>query len=45
MQKMRLVVVGAAGRMGQMLVKAITASEGAMLGAAPGARWLARAGS
>jgi 4-hydroxy-tetrahydrodipicolinate reductase len=34
MQKMRLVVVGAAGRMGQMLVKAITASEGATLGAA-----------
>jgi 4-hydroxy-tetrahydrodipicolinate reductase len=40
MEKMRLVVVGAAGRMGQMLVKAIAASEGAVLGAA-----LERAGS
>ncbi|MTV29458.1 4-hydroxy-tetrahydrodipicolinate reductase [Rhodoblastus acidophilus] len=31
---MRLVVVGAAGRMGQMLVKAIAATEGATLGGA-----------
>ncbi|MCW2272544.1 4-hydroxy-tetrahydrodipicolinate reductase [Rhodoblastus acidophilus] len=34
MEQMRLVVVGAAGRMGQMLVKAIAATEGATLGGA-----------
>lgn len=34
MEQMRLVVVGAAGRMGQMLVKAIAATEGAALGGA-----------
>ncbi|PPQ29917.1 4-hydroxy-tetrahydrodipicolinate reductase [Rhodoblastus sphagnicola] len=42
---MRLVVVGAAGRMGQMLVKAIAANEGATLGAAlerPGSPALGR---
>jgi 4-hydroxy-tetrahydrodipicolinate reductase len=45
MEKMRLVVVGAAGRMGQMLVKAIAANDGAMLGAAlerPGSPALGR---
>jgi len=45
MEKMRLVVVGAAGRMGQMLVKAIAASEGATLAAAlerPGAATIGR---
>ena len=40
MGKMRLVVAGASGRMGQMLVKAIAASEGAVLAGA-----LERAGS
>ena len=34
MDDMRLVVVGAAGRMGQMLVKAIGATEGVVLAAA-----------
>ena len=34
MDEMRLVVVGAAGRMGQMLVKAIAATEGVVLAAA-----------
>ena len=34
MAEMRLVVAGAAGRMGQMLVKAIAATEGAVLAAA-----------
>ncbi len=34
MEQMRLVVVGAAGRMGQMLVKAIASTEGATLGGA-----------
>jgi 4-hydroxy-tetrahydrodipicolinate reductase len=34
MDDMRLVVVGAAGRMGQMLVKAISATEGVVLAAA-----------
>jgi 4-hydroxy-tetrahydrodipicolinate reductase len=34
MDEMRLVVVGAAGRMGQMLVKAISATEGVVLAAA-----------
>ncbi|SNB65842.1 dihydrodipicolinate reductase [Rhodoblastus acidophilus] len=45
MEKMRLVVVGAAGRMGQMLVKAIAASDGATLAGAlerPGSPALGR---
>src|SRR5574340_1463999 len=45
MEKMRLVVVGAAGRMGQMLVRTIAASEGAMLAGAlerPGSPALGR---
>lgn len=45
MAEMRLVVVGAAGRMGQMLVKTIAATEGAVLSAAlerPGSAALGR---
>jgi 4-hydroxy-tetrahydrodipicolinate reductase len=45
MAEMRLVVVGAAGRMGQMLVKTIAATEGAVLSAAlerPGSTALGR---
>lgn len=45
MEKMRLVVAGASGRMGQMLVKAIASSEGAVLAGAlerPGASALGR---
>lgn len=45
MEKMRLVVVGAAGRMGQMLVKTIAASADAMLSGAierPGSAALGR---
>jgi 4-hydroxy-tetrahydrodipicolinate reductase len=45
MEKMRLVVAGASGRMGQMLVKAIAASEGANLAGAlerPGSPALGR---
>lgn len=45
MEKMRLVVVGAAGRMGQMLVRTIAATEGAVLAGAlerPGSSALGR---
>jgi 4-hydroxy-tetrahydrodipicolinate reductase len=45
MAEMRLVVIGAAGRMGQMLVKTIAATEGAVLSAAlerPGSSALGR---
>jgi 4-hydroxy-tetrahydrodipicolinate reductase len=45
MSEMRLVVVGAAGRMGQMLVKTIAATEGAVLSGAlerPGSAALGR---
>ncbi len=45
MSEMRLVVVGAAGRMGQMLVRTIAATEGAVLSAAlerPGSAALGR---
>jgi 4-hydroxy-tetrahydrodipicolinate reductase len=45
MDEMRLVVVGAAGRMGQMLVRTIAATEGAVLSAAlerPGSSALGR---
>ncbi len=45
MDKMRLVVVGAAGRMGQMLIKTIAESEDALLSGAierPGSAALGR---